>query len=112
MKPKDGIVHIDAGVLGDRPRTLRLMLSDLKAMRKETGKGITEWIPRLAQLDEETIVTLLYYGLRRDDAELTPDSVECMVHMGNLHYLMEKLCLAVGVEKEESKADGPSPLLQ
>lgn len=87
-----------------RERTLRYPLGRLKAAKKEFGASLLRG-GGLADLDEETLPKLLWYGLVSDDPGITPEQIENMVEAADLPYVMEKFAEAfTGVKPKPDDA--------
>lgn len=92
----------------DRERHLRFTLKTIREMREEFGEDA------LAKgIQQEAIAKLLWYGLKHEDAELTPDQVEEMVDLEHLGDVMEAVAKATGrratIEVVEEEADPQLP---
>ena len=78
-------------VMLDKKRHLRFSLKTMRELREKFGENALE-----TGLDQDAIATLLWYGLRHEDPELTPELVEDMVDLEQLTEVMQAVFKATG----------------
>lgn len=87
----------------DRTRHLRYTLQSMRDMRQEFGKELDTGVT------DDKIGKMLWYGLRHEDAKLTPEMVEEMVDLKNLEQVLNSMAKALG-HKGEVHRNPPKPL--
>lgn len=91
-------------VLGDgRERHLRYSLASLQEIDKTLGPQMST-----GTVKGDHIATLLWFGLRWEDPELTPEQVGDLVDLENLETVVEAMGKALG-NKAKVKFLDPTP---
>lgn len=97
--------------LGDGvERTLRYTIAAMREAREEFGGSITD-METLNGIEIEKTGKLLWYGLRADQPELTPEGVDELLEPPMLVDVMQQYRRAVSVALPEKNELGPAELL-
>lgn len=93
-----------------KERVLRYPLSALKQAREEFGASLlTNGGEALKNLDEDKLPKLIWYGLKADDPEITPDQLADLIDTRDLPYVMQQFILAYQGSLPEEPKNGESP---
>lgn len=95
-----------------KERVLRYPLGVMKAAAAEFGSSLFKR-ETLANLDEDKLAKLIWYGLKTDEPTITVEQVENIVEAAAIPYIMQQFQLAfTGSLPEQPKNDQSGQTIQ
>jgi hypothetical protein len=93
-------------------RTLRYTLADMKEAKEHFGGSITK-VETLQKIDEDDLGKLIWFGLRTDQPELSPEHIDRLLEPPMMKHVMGQYWRAISASLPETKNDhGPDVIAE